>query len=515
MRRRDREPIVPSRERRPGDPTAEYPSIEIEGQGGLTRTSAGELEIAGPVEIVLDPDAGDERLELHLDGTFITSAVIGLEHRSGSWRVSIEPTEVDLRVGELRHRASHDLLTGLANREAFLAALEASVETSRPGKGPSVFLVDLDDFKSVNDSFGHDIGDELLTEIARRLRITSRPMDTVARLGGDEFVVLCDGVGDRGIANRIADRIVAALGTVVDVAGLQLTTSVSVGVAVGSPGVDAEELLRRADVAMFRAKDSPLAVAAYVDEAVPDERVITARQMRDVVRRGAFDVRWETIWRVADREPVGVRPIAFHRLAGGEEMLLSDLLVKIGDPALKAAAGRRVIERAVAEIAGHPTGGVRLHLPLRANEVLDFGVVGMLTQIIARSGIDPAAVVLEIAGDLLGRRATDVALPGLHDAGVRLAVEGFAAGRSGLALLQARAADLLRLDPALVRDIETDESRRRTLAALIDLAHANDMGALATGVATAEQLAMLVMLECDLAEGPLFGPAEPLLAGDG
>lgn len=490
-------------------------SIAIDGAAGLVRSSDGALEIAGPIELELGDAVGDsahDALEMRIDGTYIASAQVAVEHREGSWRVAVTPTEVDLRVGELRHRATHDVLTGLANRDAFMAAAAAAIERAETSPSrPAVFFVDLDDFKRVNDTFGHETGDQLLMEVARRLQTTSRPMDTVARFAGDEFLVLCEALPDRAIAHRIAGRMVAALASIVDLEGLQLTASASVGVAMAEAGVDADELVRRADAAMFRAKESSRSVVHYND-------VRTSQQVDDGPDQGAVEgaiednrlmLRYQAIRRVSDGVLAGLRPAAYMADDHGRPIPLVEVLDRVADPSLVADAGRWVISEAVGQLAEirehHDARDVRLHLAMRANDILDLGVVGILTTELEAAGVDPSGVVLEVSGDLLGQRVTDVAVPRLHASGVRLAIEGFGRGRSSLALLATQAAELMRLDAALVEDIVESVPRRRTLGALIELAHANSMAAIVTGVTSPVQLGILRLLECDLAEGPVFG----------
>ena len=512
---------MPRRRSRRGVDTPEMApltnSISIEGAAGLVRGADGSLEIAGPIELELSEPTGDgahDDIEMRIDGTYITSARIRVRSSGGSWRVAVTPTDVDLRLRELKHRATHDTLTGLANRASFMSSVELVLQRARSSPTrPVVFFVDLDDFKRVNDTFGHETGDRLLVVVAGRLRTASRPMDTVGRLAGDEFVVLCEGLTDQAIAHRIAGRIIVALASIVDLGGLQLTASASVGVAMAEDGINAEELIRRADVAMFRAKGSGLSVVHYdveTDRAIADADGPSQTDVADAVEANRLVLRYQTIRTVADRRLAGVRPLAYVQDSSGELKALSATLDRLGSPALTAQAGRWVIQRAVmhlAEMRRQDEAKLpRLHLALRANEVLDAGVVGIVTTELDRAGLDPSSVVLEVTGNLLGLRATDVAVPALHATGVRLAIEGFGRGRSSLSMLEIQAAELMRLDPALTEGIVTDERRRRTLGALIELAHANGMLAITTGVRSHEELDVLAALDCDLAEGPVFGP---------
>ena len=211
-------------------------------------------------------------------------------------------------VERLQHGALHDALTGLPNRTLFIDRLEQSLRRARrrgPGSGAAVLFLDLDRFKVVNDSLGHQVGDELLRAVALRLDAALRPGDTVARMGGDEFTVLLEDVTDAREATVVAERVLATLADPFDVAGRELFVSSSIGIALGGPDVDPEELIRDADVAMYRAKAQGRARHAVFDAQM--HRHVLARldletDLRRAIEAGSLQVLFQPIVRTATRE---------------------------------------------------------------------------------------------------------------------------------------------------------------------------------------------------------------------
>jgi diguanylate cyclase (GGDEF)-like protein/PAS domain S-box-containing protein len=429
---------------------------------------------------------------------------------------------------EIRHRGLHDPLTELPNRTLVLERLgQAVARVDRTGPThPRIALLflDLDHFKNVNDSLGHRAGDEVLLQVADRLRAAVRPSDTVGRFGGDEFVVLCEDVDDEAMARTIAARLADAFAQPFRAGGDDHVLGASIGVALMDAGADAildpDALLRDADAAMYRAKEAgrgrievfdmgmrAWAVDRLQTEAAlrraleADDQVVVHYQPVVDLRTGAIAavealVRWEH----PERGLLG--PDAFVGVA--EE---SGLIVGLG---------RRVLELACAQAAawtaarGADRPVVPVHVNLSPRQLNDPALVATVREVLGDAGA--GALALEITeGTLIDRGVDRVGvLERLRDLGVTLVLDDFGTGWSSLARLSALPIGGLKVDRSFVADI--DGRGGPIVDAIVRLARAFDLPVVAEGVETGEQLVALDGLECELAQGFLF--ARPLPAGE-
>ena len=408
----------------------------------------------------------------------------------------------------LAHQATHDALTGLANRRLVADLL---AEATRSG---IVLFLDVDRFKQINDSLGHGIGDALLVEVAARLRAAVRPGDTVARMGGDEFVVLLPGA-DLDLGQHIADRILQRLRVPFDIVEHRLYATASIGIARMAAGDDPDQILRTADVALYRAKDAGRDRSALYDEEAHHQvaaRLHLEVELRQAVEAGdfvlhhqpAFDLRTGRVqgvealvrWRHAERGLVA--PGTFIGLAED-----TGLIEPLGAWCISAAfrTVRRWIDQDL-DWAGWVNVSVRqLARPGFADRVLE-----ELEQL----GVPPARVGLEMTESVLSddmpRMVTD--LDRLAAAGIRLAIDDFGTGYSSLARLRTLPFHVLKVDRSFVADLGNNAGAA-TVAAVIDLAHAIGSQVVAEGVETHEQLAVLRDLGCDAAGGFLLARPVP------
>jgi diguanylate cyclase (GGDEF)-like protein/PAS domain S-box-containing protein len=435
---------------------------------------------------------------------------------------------------EIRHRGLHDPLTELPNRTLVLERLGQAVARVDHDRGRVALLfLDLDHFKNVNDSLGHRAGDEVLLQVADRLRAAVRPGDTVGRFGGDEFVVLCEDVDDEAMARTIAARLADAFARPFRAGGDDHVLGASIGVALMDAGADAildpDALLRDADAAMYRAKEAgrgrievfdmgmrAWAVDRLQTEAAlrraleADDQVVVHYQPVVDLRTGAIAavealVRWEH----PERGLLG--PDAFVGVA--EE---SGLIVGLG---------RRVLELACAQAAawtaarGPDRPVVPVHVNLSPRQLNDPNLVATVREVLGDA--PEGALALEITeGTLIDRGVDRVGvLERLRDLGVTLVLDDFGTGWSSLARLSALPIGGLKVDRSFVADIGGRGGP--IVDAILRLARAFDLPVVAEGVETGEQLAALDGLECELAQGFLFArplPAEeltPLLAAPG
>jgi diguanylate cyclase (GGDEF)-like protein/PAS domain S-box-containing protein len=425
--------------------------------------------------------------------------------------------QVDRRVAYL---AYHDDLTGLPNRLMFAEHLDlALARAQRHGREVAVLYVDLDGFKHVNDTYGHEAGDQLLRQIARRLERATRATDLVARHGGDEFLVLAadlpaDGSpGPREIAHTIAEHIGAALSAPAAVDGTTITAGGSVGIAIYPEDAGSrDELLRLADAAMYRSKELPghspgTAAAADGAAQVP----LTAR-MQLALERGEFVLHYQPILRLEDMRMVGVE--ALIRWNHPEDGLLApaafipvaertDLITAISEWVLDEVCR---VSRPWAMGEMRITTAVNLPIARWSADAAD-----RLLHTIRASGLEPGQIVVEVSESsaMVEPDRAQAILHDLHRKGVKLAIDDFGTGHSSLSRLTEMPVSTLKIDRAFVRDIPGSTHANAIATTIIQLARNIGAEAVAEGIETPEQCEFLKREGCALGQGFLFSPAVP------
>jgi diguanylate cyclase (GGDEF)-like protein len=422
------------------------------------------------------------------------------------------------REAELRHRANHDVLTGLPNRAALSEALSQCLDAGRPA---AVLFMDLDRFKLVNDSHGHPVGDALLVALGRRLGTAVRPEDTVARFGGDEFVILCPDVVDEEVAVQIAHRISGTMAEVFLVEGHELFLTGSVGVTIGRPSDDPEDLLRDADTAMYQAKEQGRPGYAFFDAGMRDRsrrRLELEQELHFALERDEFRLVYQPVFDTKTGEALGaeallrwdsprgpVSPAEFIPIA--EE---TGLVVPIGDWVLRtacrqAAAWRRQLGR-----------GLPVSVNVAARQLTRPGLAAQVLVALGEAGAEPDDLVLEITehGVLEDFAAAFRHLQEVRALGVRVAVDDFGTGWSSLSYLQRLPVDELKIDRSFVATLGVEGPSMAIVGSLVSLAHGLGLTVVAEGVETEEQLAELRRLGCDSVQGYLLArPAPPAIVG--
>jgi diguanylate cyclase (GGDEF)-like protein/PAS domain S-box-containing protein len=419
---------------------------------------------------------------------------------------------------ELAHQAFHDSLTGLANQALFRDRVEhAATRLQRNGGHLAVLFIDLDDFKTVNDSLGHSAGDALLRIVSERLTDCLRVGDTAARLGGDEFAVLMDSLDDPDYAIVVADRILAALQEPVVLESLRVSATASIGIAFGSIGIGCDELLRNADLAMYTAKaEGKNCARAFIDQMhhAAIERLDLEQHLRGAAERGELIVHYQPIyelqsgritalealvrWNHPERGPLGPQSfIPFAEEAG--------LIDEIGEHVLVTAC-----EEATRWAGLVPSGlAPAVSVNVAPRQLLDPRLPDRVELLLARCGLEPHRLILEITEGALMKdpAAATVGLRRLSDLGVRLAVDDFGTGYSSLAYLQQFPVDMLKIDMSFVNDILT-RSGSLLVRAIVQIAHTLGLTPVAEGVESAAQSDALAACGCDLVQGFHLGRPE-------
>jgi diguanylate cyclase (GGDEF)-like protein/PAS domain S-box-containing protein len=420
---------------------------------------------------------------------------------------------------QLRHQAFHDALTGLANRSLFRDRVGHALSRRRSAESASVavMLLDLDDFKLVNDSMGHQAGDRLLVTVAERLRACLRPMDTAARLGGDEFAVLLEDV--RGVegAIEVAERIIDLLRLPVLLGGNEVFVHASVGIATNGEGTGTEDLLRDADLAMYAAKakgKGSYEVFRPSLHAATMERMQLTADLQQAIDRGQLVVHFQPIVDLVDGGVAGLE--ALLRWRHPERGLLPpDAFVPLAeDSGLIVPIGQWVLAEACKHAnhwaAANADAPTWVSVNLSARQLAQPDLVDQVRRMLADQGLPPQLLVLELTESLL-MQDTEATIAKLHDlkaVGVRLAIDDFGTGYSSLSYLRRFPVDILKVGKSFIDGLVGKPGEGALAEAIINLGHTLQLATVAEGVASAEQASKLRALACRYAQGFYF--FEPL-----
>jgi len=437
--------------------------------------------------------------------------------QSGSLVMVSDVTEARRSEAELRRLALYDPLTGLPNRTLLLKRLEtAAARAGHDGHSVAVIFLDLDQFKQINDSRGHDSGDALLIEVAARLTIGVRPSDTVARIGGDEFAILCADI-DESTAREVSERIRVLLRRPIDVHGHRMYVDASIGIAMCPPH-DTSELMRFADAAMYDAKFNGRGRVKVYDPTVArgaDRKLAVATALREALDRDLLNLHYQP---VVDLETGRVR---------GVEALLrwtDDRLGTVSPDEIVLASDERgmsfeldawVLRRACREMAALTAGGAfaRLYLAVNvsARNISGTEFRTLVEDTVGTTGWPTRQLILEVTESaiMVDPESARDSLAALRAAGVSIAIDDFGTGYSSLAYLQRLPVAVLKIDRSFVDQVDVDPDSLAIARSIVELAGALGLHTVAEGIETAEQAAIMLSLGCTTGQGYLWSPAVP------
>ena len=424
------------------------------------------------------------------------------------------------RAQEHIHRlAHHDALTGLENRLSLTQHLEQLLaQARRNDESVALLFLDLDHFKKINDSMGHQAGDMLLIAVAQRLRELLRDVDVIARLGGDEFIVVMEGSLTPELVGAVAVRIVQSLSTPYDIDGKVVHSGASVGCAMFPGDADsAETLMRHADTAMYAAKSEGRGNFQFFSQAMnaaTHERVMMENRLWLALGEKQFELYLQPQVSLGSGAVVGAEALLrWHHPELG--MVAPGRVIPIAEESnLIFAVGDWVLARAMDVLAEWRADGMetlRLAVNLSARQCQGRDLIPRLDQLIARAGIDPSLLELEITESAAMRdpEATRGLLRQLRERGISVAIDDFGTGYSSLSYLKLFAIDRIKIDRGFVTDIETDANDAAIVTATVGLAHSLGLTVVAEGVETAFQSNFLRAHGCDEAQGYLFARPMP------
>ena len=429
----------------------------------------------------------------------------------------IDITERKIALEQVEYQAYHDVLTGLPNRLLFRDRIAVALaHARRTGRAAAVMFLDLDQFKLVNDTLGHTIGDRLLQAVARRIVDCVRAEDTVARMGGDEFTILLGDVGDRRGAALVAQKVLDSIGTSLVVETHELYATTSIGIAMfPDDGSDAETLLRSADRAMYRAKESGRNNFQFAMESDEEaDRLSIERHLRFALDREEFVLHYQPIVDARSSRIVGVE--ALVRWNHPQEGLVPpDRFIPLAEASqLIHSLGEWVLRTACAQMkAWHDSGhrGLRVAVNISARQLQHRDFPRLVEKVLADSGLGPQYLDLEITETTAMQNPEQslLIMQRLKAMGIRISIDDFGTGYSSLAYLKRFPIDTVKIDRHFVRDIVIDIHDAAIVSAVISMSKALDLRVVAEGIENQEQLDFLQREQCGEMQGFLFGRPVP------
>ena len=431
--------------------------------------------------------------------------------------------ELTRRGDELAFLATHDGLTGLPNRTLILDRIEQMLARSRRSQSPvAALFVDIDNFKSINDTLGHAVGDELLRAVAARLQGVVRDIDALGRLGGDEFVVIAEELSLAAGPELIAARLLDALAQPFNLGAdkqTRVTVAASIGIAAAdgasTDGASADELLREADIAMYRAKWDGKNRYAVFETGMQDtlqQRMELEMDLREALEKDEFFLAYQPTFDLRDMTPTGVEALIRWRHPVRGVVQPNDFIPLLEETGLITQVGKWVLQEACAQGAAWRQAGypIMMAVNVSARQLDSDQILTDIEGALGDSGLDPQALTLEITETTLMRNIEETSrrLAQVKQLGVRIAIDDFGTGYSSLAHLQRFPVDALKIDRSFITGLGHNQEGETLIHTLVQLGKALSIETFAEGIEQQHELSLLRDEDCDSGQGFLF--ARPL-----
>jgi diguanylate cyclase (GGDEF)-like protein/PAS domain S-box-containing protein len=495
--------------------------IDLFGEAFGRQTRAEELQIMASNEPIIGMVENRPIGDREANWTLTTKVPLHDEagETVGLLGITREINELKQTELDLAQMAFHDILTGLPNRTLFSDRLShALARTTRSASRLAVMFIDLDDFKTVNDTLGHDAGDALLVAVAQRLRAALRPSDTIARMGGDEFAVLLEDQQNEHDPIEAAERLRIALSsTPFNIAGQELFVHASIGVTVSSPRTaNIAELLKEADLAMYTSKTRGKGRSEVFDPSMQD--VVNARlalkaDLERALERGEFELLYQPIFSLANRTIEGVEGlIRWHHPSRGLVAPV-DFIPLAEETGLMVSIARWCLDQACGQMIAWDAAGMRpikMSMNISARQILlGQELVDDVATTLARHGLAPERLTLELTESMLMQDTEDIAttVASLKALGIDLALDDFGTGYSSLSYLSRFPFDVLKIDRAFVAGLGTGPDKEELVRSIVNLARSMNLRTVAEGIETEAQLAILARFGANSGQGWLFAKA--------
>lgn len=490
------------------------------------------IELLNPAEGEFDPETDQiwvrsllvdgwqgEVLTRRQDGSlyWLAVSVSAIHESGGSERYilsCLDINELKQANTQMKQLALYDSLTGLANRRLFIDRLEQNVLSSRrEQQRVALMFLDLDQFKRINDTLGHDAGDELLKTVAQRLKSCVRQRDTVSRLGGDEFTVLLTNIDDTISTTHIADKILKVLKEPVMLGKHEVIVSTSIGITIApDDGLDADTLMKNADLALYKAKERGRDCYHFFTEELNARalRQLTLEQeLRQAIQGDEFFLEYQPQVNLKSGDILSVEALLRWRHPNRGLVAPSEFVPVAEECGLIIPIGRWVLRNACLQIRmiQQMTGQtVRVAVNLSARQFEDDSLVDYVREVLAESSLAPSQLELEVTESMLMGNMEDVIerLQQLKDTGVVITIDDFGSGYSSLSYLKRLPVDILKVDRQFVKDIPEDLNDMEITSAVIAVAHKLNLKVVAEGVEDEDQRDFLMINHCDYAQGYYF-----------
>jgi len=437
--------------------------------------------------------------------------------------LDVSSREMLERTAQIKHQAFHDKLTNLPNRALFMDRMQLAIKKAqRSQKNISLMFLDLDNFKLINDSLGHDAGDVLLIAVAERLSTSVRPGDTVARLGGDEFTVLLEDINFEEEAQMVAQRILDSFVDPIRLPTREAFASVSIGIAVSEiPLTHSSDLIKHADAAMYRAKACGGHTFVMYDPSMSQDAVYRLEletALRRAVELEEISLAYQPLVDLVTGRVIGVEALARWRHQSGELVPPSQFIPLAEETGLIIPIGKFVLDHACMQmkiwhdLSGDTSQTLAVNVSVKQLERPD--VIETVAEALEKTGLSPSALKIEITESVLVSDRNDIIekLRKLKELGVTLAVDDFGTGYSSLSSLSCFPIDTLKIDRSFVDKLETEDEARTIVEAIMAIAKGMNKSVVGEGIETDYQRMALSELGCHTGQGYLF--AKPMTASE-